>query len=214
MRTKLLAAAAILAAGFATVQAQNVYSLNIVGYVNYTQPANSYRIAANPLSNGDNDVSTVFTAGPSYPGLTVFKRNNAGTGYDSSSFDPDLESWTEALNVAPGDGLWVNAPAGQTFTNTFVGEAVLNSTNAIPAGYSLKAAILPQAGLLQTELNYPAGFGDGVFVWNGVGYDSYSFDPDLEAWDPAEPNINVAQGFWINNAGAAKNWIRNFNPNP
>jgi hypothetical protein len=214
MRTKLLAAAAILAAGFATAQAQNVYSLNIVGYVNYTQPGNTFRIAANPLSSGDNDVATVFTAGPSYPGLTIFKRNSSGTGYDQSTYDADLESWTDVLNVAPGAGLWVSVPAGPNLTNTFVGEVLLNSTNEIPAGYSLKGAMLPQAGLIQTDLAYPAANGDTVSTWNGVGYDVFTLDPDLEAWDPAEPTINVAQGFWLNNAGATKNWIRNFNPNP
>jgi hypothetical protein len=212
MRTKILAAAAIVAAGALTSQAQNVYSLNIVGYVNYTQAANTFSIAANPLSSGNNDVSTVFTAGPAYPGLTVFKRNNAGTGYDQSTFDADLEAWTDALNVAPGDGLWISTPAGTAFTNTFVGEVVMNSTNVIPAGYSLKSAVLPQAGLIQTTLLYPAAFGDSVSEWNGVGYDTSTLDADLEAWDNGEPNINVAQGFWINNAGATKNWIRNFTP--
>jgi hypothetical protein len=214
MRTKLLAAAAILAAGFATAQAQNVYSLNIVGYVNYTQPANTFRIAGNPLNQANNDVANVFTAAPNYPGTIVYKRNSSGTGYDSATFDPDLEGWDTTLDVSPGAGLWIKTPAGNTFTNTFVGEVVLNSTNVVPAGYSLKSPILAQGGLLETELNYPAGFGDIISVFNGVGYDNYTLDPDLEAWDPSEPNIPVAQGFWIFNPGAQKNWIRNFNPNP
>jgi hypothetical protein len=214
MRTKLvLAAAAIIAAGVATSMAQsNVYSLNIVGYVNYTQPANTFRLAANPLIQANNDVANVFTSGPSYPGLTIFKRNSGGTGYDQSTYDGDLASWTDVLDVAPGAGLWVSVPPGVALTNTFVGEVVLNSTNAIPAGYSLKGAILPQGGLIQTALGYPAGFGDTVSIYNGTGYDVYTLDGDLEAWDPAEPNITVGLGFWINNAGAAKTWVRNFTP--
>jgi hypothetical protein len=214
MRTKLfLAAAAIVAAGVATSMAQsNVYSLNIVGYVNYTQPQNTFRIAANPLKGANNDVSAIFPTAASYPGLTVFKRNSSNTGYDQATYDADLESWTAPLDVSPGAGLWISVPAGIAFTNTFVGEAVLNSTNAIPVGYSLKSAVLPQAGPIQTVLNYPASFGDTVSVYNGAGYDIYTLDPDLEAWTPSEPNVNVAQGFWINNAGAAKSWIRNYTP--
>lgn len=88
----------------------------------------------------------------------------------------------------------------------------MNATNPIPAGYSLKSSIIPQAGLLQTQLGYPTGLGDGAFLWNGVGYDSFSYDPDLGAWTPNEPTIAVAQGFWLFNNGAAKNWVRNFTP--
>jgi hypothetical protein len=38
MRTKTLLVAAVLAAGLATSMAQNVYSLNVVGYYNVTIP--------------------------------------------------------------------------------------------------------------------------------------------------------------------------------
>ncbi len=214
MRTKtLVAAAALIAAGVASSMAQsNVYSLNIVGYVNYTQPASTFRLAANPLKKTDNDVANVFTAGPNYPGVTVFKRNIAGTGYDSSTFDPDLTAWTDLLDVPPGTGLWVSTPSGSDFTNTFVGEVVLKSTNSIPAGYSLKGAILPQAGAITTALQYPVDPGDSISFWNGLGYDTYTFDPDLSDWTPSEPSVSVAQGFWINNAVSTKNWIRNFTP--
>jgi hypothetical protein len=114
--------------------------------------------------------------------------------------------------VNPGDGIWIFSPAGSPFTNTFVGEVKLDSTNAIPAGYSLKASVVPQAGLLQTTLGYPTASGDAALIWNGIGYDVYSFDPDLGAWDPSEPNIPVGIGFWIYNNGAAKSWIRHFTP--
>lgn len=190
----------------------NVYSLNIVGYVNYTQAAGTFNLAANPLKLADNDVANVFTAGPSYPNLTVYKRNIAGSGYDSSTFDADLTACTELLDVPPGTGLWVATPSGTPFTNTFVGEVVLDSTNAIPAGYSLKGAILPQAGLIQTALNYQPDVNDTVSCWNGSGYNDYTFDADLTAWLPEEPSVSVAQGFWIYNAAANKTWIRNFTP--
>lgn len=214
MRTKtLFLAAAFVAAGLASSMAQsNVYSLNIVGYVNYTQAANSFNLAANPLNQANNDVANVFTAGPSYPNLTIYKRNIAGTGYDSSTFDPDLSSWTDLLDVSPGAGVWVATPAGIGFTNTFVGEVVLNSTNAIPAGYSLKGSIFPQAGLIQADLNYVPGANDTISQWNGLGYNDSTFDPDLSDWTPGQPSIGLAQGFWIYNAGSAKTWVRNFTP--
>ena len=53
MKKTLLIAAAALAAGMLSVQAQsNVYSQNIVGYVNQTIPAFSYQIIGSQLING------------------------------------------------------------------------------------------------------------------------------------------------------------------
>jgi len=215
MRIKTLCCLAALAAGAATTMAQsNVYSLNIVGYVTYTQQANVFNIMANPLNTTNNSVANVFSSAASYPGLTVYKRNIGG-GYDQSTFDPDLLAWTDpTLTVDPGTGVWLSTPPGNTFTNTFVGEVILNSTNPIPAGYSIKSSVVPQAGALQTALNYQPALGDGAFLWNGTGYDIYSYDPDLVAWTPSQPNIAVAQGFWIFNNGAAKTWIRNFSVGP
>jgi hypothetical protein len=190
----------------------NVYSLNIVGYVNYTQPASSYRIGANPLSQTNNDVQYLFPTAANYPYLTISKRNSAGTGYDESTYDPDVPGWTAPLDIAPGHGIWIATPAGTTFTNTYVGEVVQNSTNAIPAGYSLKSSIIPQAAPIQATLLYPAGDYDKIYQWNGIGYDEFTYDPDVPGWTPSEPAPAVATGFWIYNNGSAKNWIRNFTP--
>ncbi len=190
-----------------------VYSANIVGYVNYTQTAGSLNIVANPLNNGNNDVSTVFANAASFPGLTVYKRNAAGTGYDQATFDQDLSAWTGPLAIAPGEGFWLSAPAGTQFTTTFVGEVVQNSTNAIPSGLSIKGSIFPQGGKLQTDLGFPGAVGDSVYVWKttGGGYITSNFDADLGGWDN-EPVVTVAQGFWVFNAGAAKNWVKNYTP--
>src|SRR6185369_1568068 len=108
MRTKLLLGLAVLAAGVATSMAQsNVYSLNIVGYVTYTNPT-GYRIVGNPLNATNNDVSTLFQNPPAL--LTIFKRNSSGTGYDSSTFDPDIPGWSAPLVVDPGTGVWIANP--------------------------------------------------------------------------------------------------------
>jgi len=213
MRTKALVCLAAFAAGAVTVMAQaNVYSLNIVGYVNYTQPAGKYAIITNPLKQGGNDVSEIFSAGAQYPGLTVFKRNSAGTGYDQSSYDSDLNGWSAPLVVNPGDGVWLATPSGTPFTNTFVGEVIQSSSNPLPAGYSIKGSVLPQAGLVQTDLLIPGAAGDTIFAWNGSnGYDQFPYDVDIGFWSP-EPTIPICGAFWYYNAGATKNWVRNFTP--
>jgi hypothetical protein len=54
MKTKtLLIAAAALVAGIVSSEAQ-VYSANIVGYVNVSGNANQFALIANPLDNGTN----------------------------------------------------------------------------------------------------------------------------------------------------------------
>src|ERR1700730_12330845 len=62
MRTKtLVCAAALMAAGVATSMAQsNVYSLNVVGYINITFPANKYTLTANQLVQTNSQVQTLF----------------------------------------------------------------------------------------------------------------------------------------------------------
>jgi len=64
MKKTLLIAAAALAASLISSQAQ-VYSQNIVGYVNVTVPTNGYALVGNQLDVGDgtNGISTVFSSG-------------------------------------------------------------------------------------------------------------------------------------------------------
>ena len=76
MRTKTtLVAAAILAAGIASSMAQaNVYSLNVVGYVNVTvQGGGAYNLIANPLNNTTGNTLTNIFSGPQSPSSQVLK---------------------------------------------------------------------------------------------------------------------------------------------
>ena len=188
----------------------NVYSLNIVGYVNYSQ-ASGFRIISNPLNQTNNDVQYVFPNAASYPGLAVYKFN--GVLYDQSAYDPDAGGWTAPLALNPGDGAWLQVPVGPNYTNTYVGEVVLDSTNPIPTGFSLKGSVVPQAALLQTTLGIPLQNSDAVYFFNGVLYDIFAIDPDAGGWTPAEPTNIIAGGFWVqNNSGVPKQWIRHFTP--
>jgi hypothetical protein len=209
MRIKTLLCLAALSAGVATTMAQsNVYSLNIVGYVNITQ-GSGFRIIANPLSQTNNDVQYLFPNAASYPGLSIYKFN--GVGYDIATFDPDAGGWTALMQVPPGTGVWLQVPVGPNYSNTFVGEVVLNSTNPIPTGFSLKSSVVPQSAPIQATLGIPLQNNDAVYFFNGVGYDVFALDPDAGGWTPSEPSPLVAQGFWVqNNSGVQKNWIRNF----
>jgi hypothetical protein len=213
MRTKTLLCLAALTAGVATSMAQsNVYSLNIVGYVTTAQNS-GFRIINNPLNQTNNDVRFLFPGASSYPGLAVYKFN--GVGYDISAYDPDAGGWTVPMTLKPGEGAWLQVPVGPPFTNTYVGEVLLNSTNPIPTGFSMKGSSVPQVAPIQATLGIPLQNNDAVYFFNGVGYDIFAIDPDAGGWTPSEPSPLVAQGFWVqNNSGTAKTWIRNFAVGP
>ena len=232
MRTKtLLLVAAISAVGLATSLAQstNVYSANIVGYVNYVNVP-GYAMIANPLNSTNNTVQNIFASPPDY--LTIFKRNAAGTGYDRASFDPDVPGWDNpTLTLAPGEGCFLYNPLVGNYTNTFIGEVVLNSTNPIPTGFAIRGSVVPQSGGLQTVLGLPLTPADpqNTVVYRlkpfpgsvGGGYGIYRYDTEdlggtwTSSESPVEPAPAVGEGFWINNpaANGAKSWIRNFTVN-
>jgi hypothetical protein len=216
MRTKtLICTAAALAAGLASSVAQTVYSQNIVGYVNVTNTP-GFSLIANPLQATNNNITSLFAGAPNFTKILRFD----GSAYLSYTLDPD-DGWVgpggpgDTFNLNPGEGVFVQV--GSTYAVTFVGDVIQNSTNPVPAGFSLKASVVPQAGLIQTDLLYPAANFDKILRWNGTAYVSYTLDPD-DGWvgpgGPGDqPNIRVAEGFFIQ-TGAAKvpGWVRNFVP--
>ncbi len=212
MRTKTLLIAAVLgAAGLASASAQ-VSSVNAVGYVNKDLAA-GLNLIANPLSNGGNGINEVIPSAPN--GATVFAWN--GAGYDSSTYvviPGVLSGWSPEINLPVGDGFFVDSPEATTVT--FVGEVLQGeATNkSVPAGLSIQGSTVPVSGTL-SEHGFPAGSGDTVFSWNGAGFDSnqYVVIPGvLEAWQPADPTLGVADAVFVDKAEGAS-WDRNFSIN-
>src|SRR5215813_4784313 len=119
MRTKALLCAAALAAGAVSSMAQsNVYSLNVVGYVNVPiagAGAGKFTFIANQLNTTNNTLASLMPAPPD--GTTIFKWT--GSAFVNSSFL--FGAWSDGtftLNL--GEGGIVQST--QPFTNTFVGE--------------------------------------------------------------------------------------------
>lgn len=208
MRTKtLLLTAALCAAGIATSLAQTVYSVNAVGYVNLTIPV-GYSMIANPLNAATNSLSSLISNPPNF---SQFLRWN-GTGFDVATFA--FGAWDNDYTVVPGQGGFLNTDT--LFTNTFVGEVMQgNLTNAFPLGYSIRSSQVPQAANL-TALGLTAAVQnfDQVLVWtNNPAPGSFVvYTLTFGAWDPADPQIEVGQSFFLNTA-AAGNWTRTFTVN-
>jgi len=221
MKKTLLIAAAALAAGVISTQAQ-VYSQNIVGYVNTAIPGNNgLTLINNPLlgPNGTNGASQVLTG--FVGGETLFVWNNlgyyqysyagpgvgTGLGYPSDWYDlnPGTPAaipgsvhdtandvwWTPAPQIPQGQGVFVQNP-GSTLTNTFVGNVVIQNTNAPVAlpgnnALTLVGSTLPIGGdITTTNWNLPFVGGETVFIWNNLGYYQYSY---------AGPGVGTGLGY-------------------
>lgn len=207
MRTKALLVAATFAAGLATSMAQNVYSLNVVGYYNVTVPANSFALIANQLNTTNNTLASLLPAPPD--GTQFYKFT--GSGWNAYVFDALEGAWQPDGNVTlnPGEGGFIKNNTSAPMTITFVGEVLQGSlTNPIPAGYAVRSSMVPQAGALP-DLAFPAQDGDQVFLFTGSGYSSFVYDGLENAWTPSNPTVSVGQAFFSRKA-AAVDWVRNF----
>jgi hypothetical protein len=114
--------------------------------------------------------------------------------------------------IAPGEGVFI-FNGGTAFTNTFVGDVPQGALqNPIPAGFSITASQVPQAGGLTTPLEFPAADGDAVYIFNTAtqAYDAFTYQ--FGSWAPSEPTLSVGQGFFVNKA-ALSSWNRTFSVN-
>jgi hypothetical protein len=177
MRTKtlLIATAAALAAGIISSQAQ-VYSQNIVGYVNTPIPTGFVNIA-NPLDgsssggvnntitnivnvfsgNYDGDLLYIFN-GATYNVYTLDSSQPTGVGNssDTAAVAPPV--------IAPGIGIFIQNTASP-ITNTFVGTVHIDgttgtnvvgiTTNALSLGFRFISSKLPVGGGISSVLKLP-----------------------------------------------------------
>ncbi len=214
MRTKtLICFATAIAAGVATSMAQsNVYSLNIVGYVNKTftggTPA-KFTAVSNPLNTTNNTLNNLIN-GPQVPLFANYYRWT-GAGFQVATY---TGTWDTNLTVNPGEGGFLLTDT--TFTNTFVGEVVLDSTNHFNSGFSFKASAVPQAANLDAlGLSASLGLFDNVLLWDfgAQGYVTYTYTAPGWSSPPGTPSVGVAESFFINSS-APGDWVRHFTVGP
>jgi hypothetical protein len=235
MRTKTLLCAAALAAGVVSSMAQsNVYSLNVVGYVNYKLNGSfAYNLIVNPLNNANNNITNLFTGLPSSQDGSAIARWNPNI----SDFQPDTYTYdgagavwrknggsdTSGFQLKPGEAVFYINQGGD-LTNTYVGEVVQGPyTNTLVGGFAYNAvgSSAPLGGNFTNSIaGLVPGDGDNILIWNVATTD---IDPVYAVYDQAghvwrdpssnpNPNINVApgQGFFYVNQNANNVWVRNF----
>lgn len=189
--------------------AQNVYSLNVVGYYNVTVPASSFALIANQLDTTNNTLKSLI---PTAPDGTQFFKYTTGSGWATFTYDELEPGWLPNgdASLAPGEGGFIKNNTTAPLTVTFVGEVKQGAlTTAVPAGYAVRSSQVPQAGNL-TALGFPGADGDQVFKYTaGTGYSTSTYDELEPGWLPSEPSIGVGESFF-SRKGAATDWVRNF----
>jgi hypothetical protein len=233
MRTKaLICAAALLAAGAATSMAQNVYSLNVVGYVQLSL-TNGFNMVANQMdldgTGMNNTIQSVL--GTNVPsGTKVFAFNPATqTYYSTATLIGTL--WTAGAAVAPGlqpgSGVWVQiggangTPTPLTVTlvgNVRQGNNAFSIVGGSPKKFQIMSLVPPISTAIETgtfstgqPAGYPTAIGDSVYLWNAVAksYGSTRTKISASIWSGGEPVPAIGQGFWLASV-SNKTWNQNF----
>ena len=218
MRTKtLLLTAALCAAGAATSMAQ-VYSVNMVGYINQTFPTGFSMIANQLNASPDNRVVTLLPAPPE--GTAVFQFDTTIGGYVSITFNGVWEGDDLTMTLGPGEGAFLFAPS--SFSTTFVGEVALSSSVPLVQGFQMISSALPQSlpltGNPPAGLAFPIQAGDEVYQFsNAIG--GYVANTWNGAWEGdgngAAPTPAIGESFFFNRAtGTAGSWARTFSVGP
>jgi hypothetical protein len=232
MRTKLLLGAAILAASVACSMAQNVYSVNVVGYVNVTLPTGQFTAVANPLdasmggtvANG-NDMTNLFnintTAGLAN-GSYIATFNSVLNDYDSSiSYVSLTKKWGGNFSMPPGVGALFYNAGGSDAVVTFVGQVEQGTYNVGTLGsqqFTLVGSPVPIGGDITnstTVVGLVPSNGDYVQTFNSAAndYNSASSWVQLTKKWGAGPSSTIAPGqafLYYNAAGSANSWVSNF----
>jgi hypothetical protein len=204
-----------------------VYSVNVVGYVNVTLQPSEWALLANPLDNGDNSITTVLQLPTGSTGVIVYGWDKDAQGFvGPATFIEGLGWLGDTLPaLPPGAGFFTQNATAAPVTFTFVGEVLQGSqTVPIKAGaWSMVGSKVPIAAPLgdttdASSLMFPGVTGDICYLFDQTaqGYSTgFTYIEGL-GWlggdSTSGPTVPVAGGMWIfRPADAGPDWTRTFN---
>jgi hypothetical protein len=214
MRIKTLLGLAAFAVSAATCVAQsNVYSVNIVGYVNVPLLAGQFALVSNPMKGPSQSITNIVLTDAATD-TELYKWT--GAGYAQSIYYGTEAGWDPTVNLNIGEGFFMKSPVATTVT--FVGEVSTGTiTGTIPSGTSLQANSVPVAEPWPGKA--VGNVDDEIFVWGGTGWTTqWQYYGTTDGWldtagnGPDGPTIPVGRGVAYINKGAPINWTRTFNP--
>jgi len=228
MKTKTILLAGLIGAASALSSMAQVYSVNVVGFVNLTIPP-GFSMISNPLNGTANTIGALLTgSGATVPsGTHVFKFDPNTSTFENNRF-LSSSGWADPnMTMNPGEGVFIQNNSGASFTITFVGTVQTGALSlSMSAGYNIVSIQTPTGGLLDDTtangLNFPLANGDHFFFYNNANtsYDTYRFlgstwqGPNGSGGigSSAAPQVAVGQAFWVQKA-VLTSWNRTFTTN-
>lgn len=222
MRTKtLLLSAAAMAAGLVSAVAQsNVYSANVVGYVNIALTNGGFTLVGNQLDvDGNGTNNTVLTSiGTNLPPNTHVLAWNTNLQSFSQITLSASGNWSAGVAGAlvqtalqPGGGVFVQIPATVPApgTNIVLVGTVLQKTNlmTLAPGFQIVSYPFPVAGALTANFNYVpnatvGASADVALTWNSSGPLAQTFTQHKfgagGTWSAGDPQLPVGGAVFLN----------------
>jgi hypothetical protein len=219
-----------MAASLASTMAQNVYSLNVVGYVNVTLSGIAsgpcYSCFANPLDNsalqtGGNNLTNAFTTVPIGSGIFSYLSSSGqfGNAAQFNSVKGGGGAWNTNYDLPPGSGYMFHNAATTNVVVTFVGQVQQGTSFPVKTlganQYTMIGSPVPIGGDLTNSLKGLAPtIGDGILTYVASS----------SQWGPSSQfnSVKGGGGAWNNNlqigigqgmlyhAVAANTWTCNF----
>jgi hypothetical protein len=225
MRTKTVLLSALLGAlGSVSVHAQNVYSLNAVGYINVVANPGFNIISCPLIASPDNTINTLLVnTNGQYKKMQVwafnptnnpqyFEEIGSGSGWNNGGL----------TTINPGQAIWFNNISNSPVTITFVGTVPtgVSSNTLYPQSFNLVGSVVPASGDIVTNsiMNFTNFVKkDQVWTFNPTNNPSY-FETiaSSSAWNNGDPQLAVVGGgFWyLNNQATNNYWVENYSVNP
>jgi len=195
---------------FYRVVANDVHSANIIGYASTTLPP-GFSMIANPFDAASNAITELIKG---WPDGTTFNK------FDTRLFrlsDNAVKhgKWTNpSEKLLPTEGGLFFNPTSDYKSLNFVGDVMQGNLSVpIPAGFSVRSSLSPQAGQLDEDLDFPIDEGDVIHLFDRdeQKYVLYPFEGGK--WTGGAPVINLCESFWVAKTEAA-NWTRAILMNP
>jgi hypothetical protein len=185
------------------VTGQNAAS-NMLGYVSMTLPP-GFSMISNPLESPHNVVGTLFRDWPDGTTLNKFDTQLFRLVENAVKFT----QWTNAADLLkPGEGAIFFNPTMDYRSVCFTGTVLEKDlTVPVPAGFSIRSSIIPQAGHLVDDLKFPIANGDVVHVFDRERQQYNLFPYENGRWTSGAPILAMGEAFWIAKAEPG-NWER------
>ncbi|MDE0839996.1 MAG: hypothetical protein OSB41_13215 [Kiritimatiellae bacterium] len=201
--------------------AEEVTSVNIVGYKKHTFESGKLHLVSSQFQSIDGSpVNAETLIGDQLPyGSEIFSWNAkkvGGPGYESSErvlVFPVVDGWGEDLKLDGTKGFWVSpgGPTGMTYEVAFLGEVPLMDvvTNVIAGTITMTAyPYTADIAFTNTQLFAQSEEGDQMFIWDpDTQYSSYEYVvvfPILDGWGAAAEALVLTQGtgIWYDRASS------------